>query len=115
MLTANDYIYPDNFHAKIDFGLDFDILNRQLYLPWFLITALVIAAYFLFYNTIVRFCSWLGSLCYEKKQVVHPYHALPFSEYARKLNVLSSYNIRNNDKYKNVIINLEKYMAMEKE
>lgn len=112
MLTANEYIYPDGINVRIYLGISFDLLERQLYLPWFIIFALVMTAYFLFYNTIVRFCSWLGSLCYNKKQVVHPYHALPFSEYAKKLNVLSSYNIRNNDKYKNAIINLEKYLAM---
>lgn len=44
--------------------------------------------------------------------MVHPYHTRPFSEYAKAMNVLSSYNIRNNDEMRNVILNLEKYLVV---
>jgi len=60
----------------------------------------------------VRFFSWLSSLCFEKKQVVHPYHTRPFSDYAKAMNVLASFNIRNNDKMRNIILNLEKYLVV---
>ena len=97
MITGNGSLYPSALQVKLDLGVTWDILNRQLYLPWFIIIAVVIAAYFLFYNTIVRFCSWLASLCYNRKTTVHPYHTRPFSEYVKTMNVQYSYNIRNND------------------
>jgi hypothetical protein len=68
-------------------------------------------AFFLFYNTLIRFCGWLCSLCYERKETTRPQHTRPFVEYAKGMNVLCSYNIRNNDEMRNVIINLEKYLV----
>ena len=43
--------------------------------------------------------------------MTHPYHTRPFSEYSKGMNTLSSYNIRNNEEFKNVILNLEKYLV----
>lgn len=48
-------------------------------------------------------------MCYESKNV--HYHSRPFSEYTKSMNILSSYNIRNNDEMRNVILHLEKYMV----
>ncbi len=71
--------------------------------------------WFLFEQTLIRFFSWLSSLCFERKSVAHPYHARPFSDCAKTMNVLTSYNIRNNDKFRNVILNLEKYLVVNDE
>lgn len=68
--------------------------------------------WFLFDNTLIRFCSWLSSFCFEKKATVHPYHTRPFADYAKTMNVSTSYNIRSNDKYRNAILNLEKYLVI---
>jgi hypothetical protein len=70
---------------------------------------------FFLYNTLIRCCSWLCSLCYEKKDVTHPYHTRPFNEYAKGMNILCSYNIRNNDEWRNAILNLEKYLIDKEE
>lgn len=117
MLTAIDSIYPNALQITIDFGFNCEstnticnIFNRQMYLPFFIFLAALVLFYFLFYNLVVRFCSFLASLCYEKKKVTHPYHTLEYSHYAKSMSVLTSYNIRNNPKYKNVIINLERYL-----
>ena len=112
MLTAIDTIYPNALKMQLNIS-SITIIARQFYLPHFVILAGVIAFYFLFFNLIVRFCSWLASLCYEKKQVAHPYHTLEFSHYAKSMNMITSYNIRNNPKFKNVIINLERYLDKE--
>ena len=87
------------------------MLDKQLYLPFFLIIALMAAFEYFLWNTLIRFCSCLCSLCYERKITSHPYHTRPFKEYAKGMNVLSSYNIRNNDQMRNVILNLEKYLV----
>ncbi len=116
MLTANESLRPPNLLINIPITLpeeiNFQQFIREMYLPYFLIIALLTLIWFFFENTIVRFFSWLSSLCFEKKEVVHPYHTRPFSEYAKTMNVLPSYNIRNNDKMRNVILNLEKYLVV---
>lgn len=119
MLTANNNLTPPNLNLNIDIKLP-DSANvyqlvRQLYLPYFLIIAIITLIWFLFEQTLIRFFSWLSSLCFEKKVVAHPYHAKPFSDYSKTMNVLSSYNIRNNDKFRNVILNLEKYLVVNDE
>jgi hypothetical protein len=110
MLTANSSLIPPSLNIQIPLNMPsyFYIpqLVRELYLPYFLIIALLMLVWFLFDNTLVRFLSWLSSLCFEKKQVLHPYHTRPYSDYAKTMNVLSSYNIRNNDRMRNVILNL---------
>lgn len=35
---------------------------------------------------------------------------MEYSHYAKSMSMLSSYNMRNNPKFKNIIINLEKYL-----
>ena len=86
-------------------------LDKQLYLPFYLILSLAVATEFFLYNTLIRCCSWLCNLCYEKKEVNSPYHTRPFNEYSKGMNTLCSYNIRNNEEMKNVILNLEKYLV----
>ena len=119
MLTANSQLIPPYLNIDIPLSLPSNVkiyqLVRELYLPYFLIIAIITLAWFFFDNTIVRFFSWLSSLCFEKKQVVHPYHTRPYSEYAKTMNMLASYNIRNNDKMRNVILNLEKYLVVNEE
>ena len=116
MITANPELVPPSLNIQIPIELPesakFEQLVRELYVPYFIIIALLTAIWFLFENTIVRFFGFLSSLCFEKKEVVHPYHTRPFSEYAKTMNVLTSYNIRNNDKMRNVILNLEKYLVV---
>ena len=75
MLTGISSIYPNVLNMQINISTD-TIISRAFYLPFYVILAGVIAFYFFFFNLIVRFCSWLTSLCYEKKQVAHPYHTL---------------------------------------
>lgn len=38
------------------------------------------------------------------------YHSRPFTEYTKSLNILCSYNIKNNDNMRNAILHLEKYL-----
>lgn len=80
-------------------------------MPFYLALSLVALAEFFLYNTLIRCCSWVCSLCYEKKDVTHPYHTRPFSEYVKGMNVLSSFNIRNNDEMRNVMLNMEKFLV----
>jgi hypothetical protein len=61
----------------------------------------------------VRFGSFLCGLCYERKEVVQAYHTRPFSEYARGINILCSYNIKNNDEIRNAVANMQKYVCVE--
>ncbi len=81
-----------------------------MYLPYFLILAVLVFIEFFLANTIIRFCGFLASCCYDRKQVLMHYHTRPYYEYARSMNTVISYNIRNNDTKKNVIINLEKHL-----
>lgn len=66
---------------------------------------------FFFYNTLVRCLWWVSSLCYDRKEVVRAQHTRPFVEYSKGMNIICSYNIRNNDEMRNVILNLEKYLV----
>ena len=67
MLTGNTIIYEfTNFQIKLPQSFWW-ILDRQLILPFFIILALLVLFELLFYNTIIRFCSWLAGCCYDKK------------------------------------------------
>lgn len=112
MLIGNSYIYPDKLPMaiKILSGKS-EMLDKELYLPFYIIIGIIAFVEFFFYNTIVRFFSWLSSLCYEKKETVRAQHTRPFSEYAKGMNILVSFNIRNNDQMRNAILNLEKYLV----
>lgn len=68
MLIGNSYIYPDKLPMtiKILSGKS-EMLDKELYLPFYIIIGIIAFVEFFFYNTIVRFFSWLSSLCYEKK------------------------------------------------
>jgi hypothetical protein len=69
--------------------------------------------YYFLYNTLIRFFKWLGSLCYESKETVRVVERRSFSEASKTMNVLHSYNIHSNPKYKNVVLNLERYLEDE--
>ena len=43
---------------------------------------------------------------------MHPYYTKEYSHYAKTMSLLNSYNPRNNKKYKNAIINMEKYLTI---
>jgi hypothetical protein len=68
MLTANDALIPPNLSINIPITLPeeikFEQFIREMYLPYFLIIALLTVIWFFFENTIVRFFSWLSSLCF---------------------------------------------------
>jgi hypothetical protein len=68
MFTANTSIYPNVLPMTFPLfnGLSW-ILDRQLYLPFYIILSLIAMIEFFFWNTLVRFFSWLSSLCYERK------------------------------------------------
>jgi hypothetical protein len=68
MLVANTSIYPNalNMTFPLFKGL-YWMLDYQLYLPFYIILSIVAMVEFFFYNTLIRFFSWLSSLCYEKK------------------------------------------------
>jgi hypothetical protein len=112
MLAANTYIYPGVLPMTLPVlkGVVYE-LDVQLYLPFFIMISLLALFEFFLYNTLIRCCSWLSSCCYERKAVAAVYHTRPFSEYAKGMNILCSYNIRNNDEMRNAIINLEKYLV----
>lgn len=115
MFTANVYIYNTAMNVRIPFLSQYEnslsLLPRVFYISYTLVFAAIIVLYILFYNTVVRFFSWLGSLCYETKDTkVDPRKLIPFSKATKTLNVLHSYNIHSNSKYKNTILNLERYL-----
>lgn len=111
MLTGNPYLV-EKTPMKLKINTNSALIDRQLQLPFFIILALLIVFEFVFYNVVIRFCSWLASSCYDKKEVVHPYYTKEYAHYARSMSILSSYNPRNNKKYKNAIINMEKYLTL---
>ena len=111
MLSGND-ITSSNKTMQISLNTSFYLFDRQLWFPFYIIIAAIAVFEFLLYNTLIRFCSWLASCCYDKKKVVHPYYTQEYTHYAKSMNVLHSYNIRNNIKYKNAIFNLEKYLEI---
>lgn len=80
---------------------------RVFYISYTLVLVVIILLYMVFYNTVVRFFSWLGSLCYETKDTGKAVQKIiPFSQATKTMNVLHSYNIHSNSKYKNMILNL---------
>lgn len=65
MLAANADIYPNQLPMAFPYfqGLIYQ-LDVQLYLPFYLCISLLAMAEFFLYNTLIRCCSWLCSLCY---------------------------------------------------
>lgn len=91
MLTASSYIYPNAMKVMIP-GTEkymgvFELFPRLFYISFTLIMAIIVLFYILFYNLVVRFFSWLGSLCYESKEVVTK-KPVSFTQATRTLNVL---------------------------
>jgi len=87
---------------------------RVFYISYTFALAVLILLYIVFYNTVVRFFSWLGSCCYETKDTGTTKRLIPFSQATKTLNLLTSYNIHSNFKYKNMILNLERYLEDER-
>lgn len=108
MLVSNDYIYPSGLPVSFDwFGFltgHFHELDLQLYLPFYILLSAIALAEIVIYFCVIRFCACLCNCCYEKKEV--QYHSRPFTEYTKSLNILCSYNIRNNDNMRNAILHL---------
>jgi hypothetical protein len=90
------------------------LFPRIFYISYTLVLGLLVIVYYFFYNLIVRFFTWLGSLCYEAKEAVGP-PKKSFTDASRTMNVLHSYNIHSNPKYKNIILNLERYLQDEEQ
>lgn len=116
METASSYIYNKAMLVQIPGMSTYEYLStlfpRVFYISYTLVLALVILIYYFFYNLIIRFFKWLSGLCYDPKEIV----AAPrksFTDAARTMNILHSYNIHSNSKYKNVILNLERYLQDE--
>ena len=112
MLVANAQIYDGSLPMALTlFNGIFAELDKELYLPFYMAISILVLVEFFFSNTIVRFVSCCCSLCYERKVTSRPQHTRPFVEYSKGMNILCSYNIRNNDEMRNVILNLEKYLV----
>jgi hypothetical protein len=99
--------------TDIGSGVKWNVLRRELIFPFFFILAIVVLFYFIFFNIIVKFFRWASSCCYNRKDVVHPYYTHEFSFYTSTMSIMPSYNIKNNIKYKNAIINVEEYLRSE--
>lgn len=115
MLTANQMIYPKVLSFEIVIGEvnKWVVMGRQLYLPFYLIMALFIAGEYLFYHLIIRFCASICSKCSEQKMVPIPSYSKAFSEHKKTMNILTSYNIHNNDKMRNAVTRMEMYINRE--
>lgn len=120
MLTASSYIYPDKLHVQIPGTTAIQdqavFLPRIFYLSFTFILGAAVVFYIFFYNLVVRAFSWLFSCCCERGEAkVEPTLKKPvrFSDATRTMNVLYSYNIHNNDRYKNAILNLERFLEIE--
>lgn len=119
MLTATTSIYPDKLHVQIP-GTETIadkavFLPRILYISFTFILGGCVVFYIFFYNLVVRFLTWAFSCCCEREVKVEPStkKAVRFSDATRTMNVLYSYNIHNNDRYKNAILNLERFLEIE--
>ena len=111
MLTANEAL-TSRTPMQLDWNTGFNVLDRLLVLPFYLGLAILVVFEFLFYNLVIRFFGWIAASCYDKKEVVHPYYTKEYSHYAKSMSLLHSYNPRNNRKYKNAVINMEKYLTL---
>jgi hypothetical protein len=79
----------------------------ELYLPFYIGISVLALVEYLVYQFVIRVCSCLCGCC----ETPPPnFHTRPFWEYAKGMNILCSYNIRKNDKMKNAVLYLEKYL-----
>lgn len=120
MLTASLYIYPDKLKAEIpgtnQLHGSSPFFSRIFYISFTFVVGALVVLYIFFYNTVVRFCSWIFSCCCEKSEnKVTPIKRAPvrFSDAVKTMNVSYSYNIHSNEKYKNAILNLERFLEIE--
>lgn len=116
MLTANSMIYPGTMSVSLPLPASLEsaysnLIVRSFYLSYTFVLACLILVYVLLYNTLVRFVRWLISLCYcSHSAPTAAARETPFSETVTFLNVLYTYDIHQNDKYKNAVHNMEKYL-----
>ena len=54
MITAIDTIYPDALSIGFKFRVGMNVWNRQIYLPYYFILAIIVLFSFLFYHLIVK-------------------------------------------------------------
>jgi hypothetical protein len=85
-------------------------MQRELYLPFYFFIALFVLGEYVFYHTIIRFCNCLSASCFEKKRTVHPSETKTFTEHMKTMNILTSYNIKSNDKMRNAVTRMEAYI-----
>lgn len=70
MLTASSYIYPDKMNVQIPGTSSIQssvmFLPRMFYISFTFILGSLVVLYIFFYNTVVRFFTWIFSCCCEK-------------------------------------------------
>jgi hypothetical protein len=115
MLTANSMVYPSSLPFNITIGdvNSWIIMQRELYLPFYLFMALLVFGEYVFYHFIIRLCASICEKCSEKKMAPLPMHTKSFSEHKKTMNILTSYNIHNNDKLRNAVTRMEMYISKE--
>ena len=111
MLTANSLIFPNILHFSMNLGTlnNLSIVERQLYLPFYIGISLVVLGEYLLVELLL---SCLGSICrscYEKKQVIRTSATKSLHEHTKTMNIMTSYNIKNNDNLRNAVIRMEMY------
>jgi hypothetical protein len=113
MLVANSKIAADSVLAfgSIASGMGSGIyeLQVELYLPFYIAISMLAITEYIAFHLVSNFCGCLCSCC---QRPLPNYHTRPFWEYAKGMNVLCSYNIRKNDKMRNAILYLEKYLGV---
>jgi ABC-type multidrug transport system fused ATPase/permease subunit len=117
MLTANPKIYPNALPFNVTIGSvnSWVVMQRELYLPFYIFMAIFILGEYLFYHLIIRFCACICSKCSDQKMVPLPSYTKTFTEHKKAMNILTSYNIRSNDKMRNVVTRMEMYINKELE
>jgi hypothetical protein len=110
MLTANGSIYPGvlPFTAMLWSWNRWNMMGRELYLPFYLGVTVVVLTEYIVTGVVVRCVGLCGA--YEKKVVGEGVRARSFSECKKTMNILTSYNIKNNDQFRNAVLRMEMYM-----
>lgn len=112
MLIANTKIASDAalMFGSISsaYGAGIYELQMELYLPFYLAISLLAFLEYISFHCALRFCSCLCSCCENPPP---NFHTRPFWEYAKGMNILTSYNVRKNDKMRNAVLYLEKYLG----
>lgn len=113
MLTANEIVYPNGMTVSLPLpttnnsNLSY-LLGRVYYVSFTFVLCWLIFLYIFLYNTLVRFLQWLFGLCFCTKSWTNSEDepTRSFSDASFFLNVLCSYDIHQNDRYRNAIQNI---------